>query len=213
MKTISQALRLLTAALLGLTIVAASRAMSVLAPSFDELVSAATTVFRGTVTDVHSVTVDTPQGSAIRTLVTFQVEHALKGAPAATTTLSFLGGKVGRRTLSVVGMPRFAVGEREIVFVGRNGNAICPVLAGGHGRYHVRHDGKTNRDFMARDNNAPLTSTDDVAKPLEPSASNSTAATAAAATSAAATSAAALSPEEFENRIMRSVHNHRPSQP
>jgi len=186
-----------------LSLVAAAHAMSVVAPTFDQLVQDATTVFRGTVTDVHSVTVDTPQGSAIRTLVTFQVERALKGSPQPQVTLSFLGGKVGHRNMHVLGMPTFAVGQREIVFVGAEGNSVCPLLAAGHGRYHVRHDVKTGHEYVARENNTPLTSTDDVAKPLEAN-------TAAASTN----SATALTSDEFETRIITATRgNSRRVQP
>jgi hypothetical protein len=168
------------------------QAMSVIAPTFDELVQDAATVFRGTVTDVHAVSVDTLQGPAVRTLVTFHVERVLKGTADADVTLSFLGGKVGRRNLHVLGMPAFAVGQHEIVFVGDNGNAVCPVLAGGHGRYHVRQDGKTRREYVARENDAPVTSTDDVAKPLESAAS-------------APKPASAMSASDFESWIVEAA--------
>jgi hypothetical protein len=178
----------------------AAHAMSVIAPSFQELVGSATVVVRGVVTDVHAVTVETAQGTAIRTLVTFQVERVLKGTAGDTLTLTFLGGKVGKRTLAILGMPTFKVGDREIVFVGNNGQTICPVLAAGYGRYHVRHDAASNRDFVARDNNAPLVTTDQVAQSLE--------------AGAAAAPADGLTPEAFEARIIAAAHgNLNPSQP
>lgn len=176
---------------------AACRAMSVIAPSFDELVSSADLVVRGVVTDIHCVAADTPQGQAIRTLVTLHVERVLKGSADADVTLSFLGGKLGTRSLRVVGMPTFAVGDRELVFVARNGHVICPLIAAGYGRYHVRHDTATNRDFIARDNNVPLTSTDQIVQPLEASEQN-------APRSSPAT---ALTPDVFENRILNAVRN------
>lgn len=176
-----------------------SHAMSVIAPSFDELVNSADFVVRGVVTDIQYVASDTPQGQAIHTLVTFHVEHVLKGNPDPDVTLSFLGGKVGRHTLSVVGMPKFAVGEREIVFVARNGQVICPLVAAGHGRYRVRHDATSNRDFVARDNNAPLTSTAEIAQPLDEAAGHR----------AALSPAAALTPDAFEQRVSDVVrHGH-----
>ncbi len=191
--------RLLSLGLL-FSLALAGRAMSVIAPTFDQLVQDSATVFRGTVTDIHCVTVDTPQGPAIRTLVTLQVERALKGSPESQVTLSFLGGKVGHRTLRVLGMPTFSVGQHEIVFVGANGNSVCPVLAGGHGRYHVRHDAKSGRDYVARENNAPLTSTDDVTKPLE------------GTVAAPANAATAITPDDFEARIQNSLRRNPHSQ-
>lgn len=181
-------------ALLGALLLApaAGRAMSVLAPSFDQLVAASDTIVRGIVTDVHCVTVSTPQGQAIRTLVTLRVERALKGSPGATVTLSLLGGKVGPRTLTVVGMPRFQVGDDEIVFTANNGRAICPLIAASYGRYHVRHDPATNRDYVARNNGAPLASTAQVAQALD-------------AGTAATAPADGMTPEAFEARIAAAV--------
>lgn len=145
----------------------ALRAMSVIAPTFDELVGSAELVVRGVVTDVHCVTVDTSQGPAIKTLVTLRVERALKGTPSGDVTLWFLGGTVGRRTLTVIGMPTFKVGAREIVFAAHNGRALCPLVAAGYGRYHVRHDAAANRDYVTRDNNVPLVSTGQVVQALD----------------------------------------------
>ena len=175
--------------------VVGAHAMSVIAPTFDQLVGAATTVVRGVVTDVHCVSVDTPQGTAIQTLVTFHVERVLKGNANADLTLNFLGGKLGARTLTVLGMPTFKVGDREIVFVGDNGHAICPVLAAGYGRYHVRHDRATNRDYVARENNSPLASTDQIVQALD-------------ATNPAAPVGPgdAMTTEAFESRIVAAVH-------
>jgi hypothetical protein len=194
--------RLMLFALLSAAFVR-SDAMSVIAPSFDELIASATTVVRGVVTDVHCVGVDTPQGPAIHTLVTFQVERVLKGTAGADLTLTFLGGKLGPRTLSVVGMPTFKVGEREIVFVANNGQAICPLISAGHGRYHVRHDSASNRDYVARDNETPLASTDEIAQSLDISPHAS-----------ATTPGGALTPDAFEARIIARVRgNETPIQP
>jgi hypothetical protein len=194
-------LRRLFAAALLLAGAVAGRCMSVIPPTFDQLVSASDLIVRGIVTDVHSVTVDTPQGEAIRTLVTLHVEKTLKGSAGADVTLSFLGGTVGHRTLTVHGMPKFEVGAREIVFVANNGHAMCPVLAAGHGRYHVRHDASTNRDLVLRDNGDPLQSTDDVAVPLE-----------ASKAARPLDQANLLTTEAFETKIESTVRNPRPAE-
>lgn len=183
-------------ALAALGISASVRAMSVVAPTFEQLVAASTLVVRGVVTDVKCVTIDTPQGQAIQTLVTLHVERALKGTPDADLTLKFLGGKVGRHTMSIPGMPQFQVGHREIVFVGDNGRTICPVIAAGHGRYRVQHDDATNSDFIARENNTPLTSTDEIAQPLDESSANGR---------KTAALASAMTVDAFESRISDTV--------
>ena len=148
-------------ALLAAAVAPLARAISVIAPSFPELVAEAEFVARGVVTDVHTEEFDSPDGRGIRTLITLRVERALKGTPGDSVTLSILGGTYGRRTLSIPGLPRFQVGQRQIVFVAQNGRTFCPLVRIGHGRYHVRTDAATGRDYIARDNDAPLTSTDD----------------------------------------------------
>jgi hypothetical protein len=191
-------LRRLSAGALLLAATVVGRCMSVIPPTFDQLVTASDLIVRGVVTDVHSVTVDTPRGQVIRTLVTFHIEKTLKGSAGADVTLSFLGGTVGHRTLTVHGMPKFDVGAREIVFVANNGHAMCPVLAAGHGRYHVRHDAAVNRDFVIRDNGDPLHSTDDIAAPLEgPSPAR------------ALSQSDSLTSDAFETKIESAVHSSR----
>jgi hypothetical protein len=173
----------------------AAHAMTVVAPSFDELVGAAESAVRGVVTAVRSEEFDSPQGRGVRTLVTLRVERTLKGAPAAEVVLSLLGGRVGRRSLRVVGMPEFRVGDREIVFFSGNGRTLCPLISGGHGRYHVRTDPATQRAYLARDNGVPLASVADVALPLD----------GAALAARPSSPATALAPAEFEAQVVSTV--------
>ncbi len=184
----------LTAAFLS---VLSAHAMSVIAPTFDELVTEAESVLRGQVTSVRSAYVDTSAGRAIKTYVTLHVERTLKGTPPAadTVTLVFLGGTIGRDSLEVAGMPAFHTGDREIVFISGNGHTICPLIAAGHGRYRVLHDAATNRDYIARENRTPLESTADVALPLD----------APAVATRLKSPARALSPADFETRITETL--------
>ena len=185
----------LTLFLAVLVALPAARAMSVIPPTFAELVAEAETVVRGVVSDVRTEEFDSPQGRGVRTLVTLKVERALKGTPGATLTLSLLGGTVGRHTLRVAGMPTFEIGKRELVFVARNGTVMCPLIGAGHGRYHVQTDTTAHRDYITRDNLAPLTSTDEIRLPLD------TPAAAAHLTSAAD----ALTLAAFETQIAEAV--------
>lgn len=173
----------------------AAPAMTVVPPTFDELVLAAETAVRGVVTAVRSEEFDSPQGRGVRTLVTLRVERTLKGAPAPEVTLSLLGGTVGARRLRVAGMPEFRVGDRQIVFYAGNGRTLCPLIAGGHGRYHVRTDPAAHRDYLARDNGIPLASTADIALPLD----------GAALAARFASMATALSPADFESQVTAAV--------
>lgn len=154
----------LALALLALATVA--RATSVLPPTFPELVAESDVILRGVVTAVRCEEFDSADGRGIRTLVTLSVEQALKGSPGSTVTLSILGGKVGRRALRIEGVPRFTVGDRQFVFLAGNGQVFCPLVGLGHGRYPIRVDPATGRDYVARENGRPLQSTEEVSLPL-----------------------------------------------
>jgi hypothetical protein len=178
----------------GVCTVAAS-AMTVVPPTFPELVAESQTIVRGTVTHVRTEEFDSPQGRGIRTLITVQIERTLKGAPDAMLTLSVLGGTVGKRTLGIPGMPQFQVGERQFLFVADNGRVFCPLIGIGHGRYHVRTDAASGREYVARDNGLPLASTEEIVVPLANSP----------ALARIKTPATALAPADFEARISATV--------
>lgn len=159
-------MNLLRLTALAALLVAPARATSVVAPTFSELVAEADSIVRGTVTAVACRVVSTPRGDAIHTYVTLAVEQCVKGSAAGSITLTFLGGTVGTRKLTISGMPQFTVGDREILFVQGNGRQLCPMVGLYHGRYRVLRDPVTRRDYVARDNRTPLASTGEVSLPL-----------------------------------------------
>lgn len=175
----------------------AARALSVIPPTFAELVAESESIVRGEVTALRSAYDDASPGRPIRTYVTFKVVRTLKGpAPTGdTVTLIFLGGTVGTDSLSVPGMPTFSPGDREIVFVARNAKTYCPLIAAGHGRYRILRDATTQRDYVARENRTPLEDPAEVVLPL----------TASEIVARLKSPARALSPEDFEARISRAV--------
>lgn len=179
----------------------AARATSVIPPSFAELVTEADAIYRGTVAAIEARRVERNdgQGSVIKTFVTFTIDRALKGPARASVTLEFLGGTVGDESLQVQGMPKFAVGDREFVFVQKNGVQFCPLVAMTHGRYRQLRDTATGKDYVARDNRAPLTDTAEVALPM------TTLPAPVRAASAASAVERALSPAAFESRIATEV--------
>ena len=174
-----------------------ARALSVIPPTFAELVAESESIVRAEVTALRSAHDGDSPGRPIRTYVTFEVVRALKGVtPAADTlTLVFLGGTVGPDTLSIPGMPAFSLGDREILFVARNGKTYCPLIAAGHGRYRILRDAATQRDYVARENRTPLEDPEEVVLPLAGSD----------VVARLKSPARALSPEDFETRISRAV--------
>jgi hypothetical protein len=112
---------------------------TVIPPSFDALVSRANTIFVGEVISQDAIWISTPQGRAIKTLVTFRVEEVWKGASGVVTRLEFLGGTIGDTTMDVVGMPTFRVGQRSVLFVAE-GRHVSPLVGFMHGRLRVERD-------------------------------------------------------------------------
>jgi hypothetical protein len=178
-----------------------TRATTVVPPTFPELVGKADAIYRGHVTNVEARWVDRADGGGkiIKTFVTVAVERVLKGADQPEVTLEFLGGTVGNESLTVSGMPKFKVGQREIVFVQKNGVQFCPLVAMMHGRYRVNRDDATGSEFIARDNGTPLTDVSDVELPLEQVPAQIRAATARTA------AARGLTPAAFEASVVSEV--------
>lgn len=113
---------------------------TVIPPTFDSLVSNARTIFVGEAIHVRSEWIDTRDGRAIVTRVTFRVEDVWKGAAGAMTELEFLGGTVGPVTMNVAGMPQFRQGQRSVLFVSDEAKAMSPLVGFYHGRMRVEKD-------------------------------------------------------------------------
>jgi hypothetical protein len=110
-------------------------ATTVVARSFAELCVEADTIFVGTVDDVRSQRVE-GSGGSIETLVRFSRLEVLAGVPRAEITLRFSGGEVDGVREEVIGVPRFARGERVVLFV-RDRPAVSPVVGFHQGDFRV----------------------------------------------------------------------------
>ncbi len=150
--------RLVTLLLLSLA-TSAVRATTITPASFNDLVDSAREIFIGETVARQSRWIDTPQGQAIVTLVTFRVVESLKGGIQTQTSLEFLGGTVGDVTLAIPDMPQFNVGDRDILFVG-NRNAVSPLLHMGYGRFRVLRDDARSVETVRTYNGRAFDSTD-----------------------------------------------------
>ena len=184
--------------MLALGCLSAAFATSVVPPSFAELVNEAQLIVRAKVTSVHCAWVESPHGRVIKTYVTMEVLRRLKGEAPAELTLQFLGGEIDGQAMRVSGMPRFAVGQVEIVFVSGNGTRFCPLVAMMHGRYRVQTDPAIKREYVTRNDGVPLESEHDVQLPQE---GNGIA-------NRLKRVSAALSPDSFECKIAEEVARH-----
>jgi hypothetical protein len=189
--------RLVFALTLALCLLPVARATTVIPPSFRELVNDADAIYRGTVASIEARRVERAdgQGATIKTFVTFSIQRTLKGPAKSEVTLEFLGGTVGDDTLAVQGMPKFKVGDREFVFVQKNGIQFCPLVAMMHGRYRELRDGSSGKDYVARDNRTPLTDIAEVGLPMTALPPSVRAATASESITRA------LTPAAFESQI------------
>lgn len=122
----------------------ACHAMSVLPPTFNELIDESTRIVRGTVVSVTPFDTTLANGaSVVKTRVVWKLESTLKGSAETELTLDFLGGRTTTQSVEVPGMPAFAVGDTDYLFIGKNERALCPIIAGNQGRYHVEVEEST----------------------------------------------------------------------
>jgi hypothetical protein len=135
----------------------AATATTVIPPTFNELVDEADTIFQGSVTSVKSEWVGEGAQRHIMTYVTFKVDQTIKGDAGATYTLRMLGGTVDGETMAISDAPKFAVGDRDILFVQNNGSQVIPLVGIMHGRFHIRTD-QTGREVVTKNNGEAIKS-------------------------------------------------------
>lgn len=123
-------------ALAGLLLAASpAGATVVVEKDFAALCAEAELIFVGTVIRTESRWSD-PQRRAIETVVTFGDLTWLRGTPRSEIALRFTGGEVDGLREEVAGVPRFAVGERRVVFA-RDGHYVSPLVGFNQGLFEV----------------------------------------------------------------------------
>jgi len=141
------------------------RATTVLPMTFDELLAEASTIVKGEVVEVRSDWRDRRPGEGpIVTYVTVRVQETLKGGPATQMLLEFLGGTVGDLTLAVAEIPQFKVGDRDILFINDAGRPSSPIVGFFTGRFPIRVDAFTGREFVTTFDGRPLSDVADIGR-------------------------------------------------
>ena len=69
-----------------------------------------------------------------------------KGAASPVTQLEFLGGTIEDLTMEVVDSPRFALGQRDVLFVGNTTQVVSPLVGLMHGRLRIERDAASGVD-------------------------------------------------------------------
>jgi hypothetical protein len=126
--------------------------------SFDQLVQQAEVVFVGEVVDQRSVWNESRDRRGIVTLVTFDVARVLKGQVGLRTQLTFRGGTIGDVTQEVGGMPKFRVGDRDVLFVAPERTAASPLVGFWQGRFRVVRDAASGETQVRTHNGGALIS-------------------------------------------------------
>ena len=109
---------------------------TVLVPTdLGDLARDARVIARGEVVAVESQW--TEDRRTIETVVTLATETYLKGQLGQTLQFRVPGGTLGRLRSVVIGAPRFATGQRVIVFLGTAGPQIPHVLGLNQGVYRI----------------------------------------------------------------------------
>lgn len=132
------------------------------AVTFNELVARADVIFVGDVMDVRPFTVSTPEGTLIKTRVTFMVRDPLWGTGSTLEIFEFLGGEIGNAGMKVPDMPTFVPGDRRVVFARRE-RSINPIVGFTQGLLRVSRD--TGVDAVQTSDGQPLARAEDIGRP------------------------------------------------
>lgn len=131
--------RLSAAMTLALCAAMPASATTYIPVTFTDLVTQADLIFIGEVVDVRPLAVSTADGPIIRTRVVFRVNDPLFGTTAALEVLEFFGGEIGGIGMAIAEMPRFAIGDRRVVFARRD-RSINPIVGFTQGLLRVTRD-------------------------------------------------------------------------
>ena len=129
----------LTALAVALSCAAPARATTYLPVTFNDLVTRADVIFVGEVIDVRAFPLDTRDGPIIKTRVTFRVSDPVSGTTSALEVFDFFGGEFGGIGMAIAEMPKFAVGDRRVVFARRE-QSINPIVGFTQGLLRVSRD-------------------------------------------------------------------------
>jgi hypothetical protein len=119
-------------------LVASVDATTVAPLSFEQLVSASSSVVYGRVSEVRSQW--TADRRFIESVVSIEVIKGMKGGASDTIAFTVPGGQVGRYINVIPGAPRFAPGDLAVFFLTAHGPRL-PVTTGlTQGVYRVQRD-------------------------------------------------------------------------
>ena len=143
-------------ALVGMMVLSptSTTALTVIPMDLGDLTAEAELIFIGTVTNIRSER----KPNTIYTYVIFSELRTVKGIYLQETIeVRLTGGTVAGETLSIPGMPKFIVGDRDLIFLAGNLRYICPIVGWGQGRFKIRWDEAFGQDAVFDDADTPVT--------------------------------------------------------
>jgi len=141
-------------------------ALSVVVPTFSDLVTKSDQIVRGQVVRVESRRTTNAAGyELIKTFVSIRPTEIPKGESSSAVVLSFLGGSVAGEKFEIPGMPKFKKGDRAWFFIKGNGSTLCPLISGPHGAYREVKDPTTNELRVVRYDGSAMASPEAIERP------------------------------------------------
>ena len=136
------------------------------APDIDSLISQSDYVVRAVVRAATPEWREHAGRRYISTKVELEIRDVIKGAPPMPLVLNLIGGRIGEDELVVEGLPRFSVGDEQILFVHGEQRKMFPLVALMHGVYPIIREARTGEEYVLRSNGQPLSSAQDVSLPM-----------------------------------------------
>jgi len=134
-------------ALLAFILAAPAPTASALSERMDvpEMARQAHWIVEGRVNEVRSEW--NPAGTQIYSYVSVGIERLHKGSyPSDTLELRVLGGVVNDVAMTIVGGPKFVEGQRAVIFLGENPQALLPTIGMAQGVFELAADPHTGRE-------------------------------------------------------------------
>ena len=139
-----------------LTLALPSQATVLIPKDFNDLTREADVVFVGTVIDIYSEWRD-PEQTGIYTYVIFDDLEIIAGDyQDAEMTVRFSGGQVGDIKTEYAGVPRFNLGERNLLFLSGNFIELCPVVGWIQGNFRIMDDKTVGLQVIHTDDGKPI---------------------------------------------------------
>jgi hypothetical protein len=132
---------------------AAAPARSVLSRTFRQLVTDAEVIVVARVADARPRRVSR---GLIVTDFALDAVQVVQGDAGRASPLTLPGGRVGGEGLQFSGVPQLAVGERYLIFLGKNPRAFVPVVGAGQGVLRVAVDPADGTELVHDAGGGPL---------------------------------------------------------